>query len=230
MLKVLSTKLLDQSQIDIAHEMDIALTCVDFIRTHYLDFEMPVAQYDTIVFTSSNAVKSFFEKENASALKSSIEDLGVKVFAISGKTKTELAKHNIEPITVADNAEKLADVVIAHSNIKSVLHICGDLKLDTLGNKLVESDIAYTPLVVYETTLSGTKLKEDYDAVMFYSPSGVESFVRENKIDPDVLYCCIGETTADKLRNIDSRGNVVVSKEPSPEVMLSTIQHFKIKY
>jgi uroporphyrinogen-III synthase len=213
MLKVLSTKLLGQNLIDSARDMDMILTCVEFIKTKGQDFDIPTAKYDAIVFTSSNGVKGFFEKENAS------NRLGIKIFAQSGKTKNELAKHNIEPMAVAGDAEALAEVIIAFGNISSVLHICGNLKLDTLGQKLI----------VYETTLSGTKITEDYDVVMFYSPSGVESFLSENKLNRDTLYCCIGDTTAAKLRKADGNATIIVSSAPTAEAMLFTIKNFEIK-
>jgi uroporphyrinogen-III synthase len=65
--------------------------------------------------------------------------------------------------------------------------------------------------------------------VMFYSPSGVESFLSENKLNRDTLYCCIGDTTAAKLRKADGNATIIVSSAPTAEAMLFTIKNFEIK-
>jgi uroporphyrinogen-III synthase len=140
-----------------------------------------------------------------------------------------LAKHGISPIAVADNAKQLADLIIANGNVRSVLHICGNLTLDTLQNKLMTEGLSYMQLPVYETTLCNIELTKPFDAIMFYSPSGVESFFVKNKINIDTLYCCIGLTTAEKLKSINDKVDIILPKHPTPEAMLSAIKNFKIK-
>jgi uroporphyrinogen-III synthase len=132
-------------------------------------------------------------------------------------------------IAVADNASQLADKIITDGNIRSVLHICGDLKLDVLENKLTASGISYKPLIVYETVPVSNEINGDYDAVMFYSPSGIESFLAKNNFNRDTLYCCIGETTAQKLRGIDESANIIIPNEPTPHAMLRAIKENKSK-
>jgi len=132
-------------------------------------------------------------------------------------------------VAVADSASQLADKIMVDKSIKSVLHICGNLKLDTLGDKLTASGISYKPLIVYETIPVSNEISEAYDAVMFYSPSGIDSFLMKNKLALDTLYCCIGEATADRLRSIDNSVNIVVAKQPTPEEMLKAIIENKSK-
>lgn len=55
----------------------------------------------------------------------------------------------------------------------------------------------YTNLVVYETELAQPTLKP-FDAVLFTSPSNVESFVHKNQL-PQLCFA-IGDTTAHKLK------------------------------
>ncbi len=227
MLKVLSTKLLDKSLIDSAREIGIALTCVDLISIQNVSFDTSLTSgSDAVVFTSSNAVKSFFE--NVRLSKSSLGDSGIKqVFALSGKTKDELAHNGIISLAVADSAALLADMISADSRIRSVLHICGNLKLDTLENKLRTSGIECHSLIVYETILTGIKMDQTFDAIMFYSPSGVDSFLIKNKLNKDTLYCCIGATTAEKLQSIDQTIDVILPAQPAPYAMLTAIRDLK---
>lgn len=232
MLKVLSTKLLSESQIDTASQMDISLSCIDFIEVHDLDFDLEVLKsliYDAIVFTSSNAVKSFFKKAaNNVFAPSPLERAGGEViYSLSGKTKDELLKQGISPIAAADNAEQLADLIIANNKVRSVLHICGNLTLDTLQNRLMMEGLSYVQIQVYETVLNAIEISELIDAVMFYSPSGVESFASKNIIGPNTLYCCIGLTTAEKLKSLNDKVDIILPKQPTPEAMLKAIKDFK---
>jgi uroporphyrinogen-III synthase len=225
MLRVLSTKQLDEDLSDIALDMGIDLTCIDFIRVLDLDFDIsaltPVS-FDAMVFTSGNAVRSFFENEQIEA-----SDWTKPIYAISGKTKDELAVYGIKAVATAANALELADRILEDTRIKSVLHICGNLRLEILEDKLKASGVGYTPFMVCETMMSSTILDTTFDAIMFYSPSGVESFAMKNKLNPDTLYCCIGGTTAEALRSKDAKLSVVISNEPTPEAMLTAIKDFK---
>ena len=224
MLRVLSTKILDEKLVDTALDMGMLLDCVEVIGARVVDFDRSALQsdtYDAIVFTSSNAVKAVTPLSLG-------EGSGVrKIFAVSGKTKDELEKNGIVPVAVADSSEQLGDKIVSEGTIRSVLHICGNLKMDVLEKSLTAAGISYKELVVYETIALDNKVDANYDAVMFYSPSGVESFWAKNKLNHDTLYCCIGGTTAAKLKSIDGNVNIVIAKEPKPEAMLTAIKEFK---
>jgi uroporphyrinogen-III synthase len=231
MLKVLSTKLLGENLVDSASQLDIALTCLDFIEVRDLDFDIAIVNsliFDAVVFTSSNAVTSFLKKAANALAPSPLERAGGEViYSLSGKTKDELLKQGISTVAVADNAEQLADLIIANNKIRSVLHICGNLTLDTLQNRLMTAGLSYVQFQVYETVLNSIELNEDFDAIMFYSPSGVESFAMKNEINIDTLYCCIGLTTAEKLKSVNDKIDIILPKQPTPEAMLRAIKDFK---
>ena len=225
MLKVLSTKLLGEDIVDSAHKMGISLKCEDFIRIHELDFDISALKslrYDTMAFTSSNAVNSFFGNEDIES-----SDYQVPIYALSGKTKEELENYDIVPVAIADNALQLADKILTDKNVRSVLHICGSLRLDVLENKLSEKGVTYIPFTVCETILNSTILDDTYDVVMFFSPSGIDSFVMKNELNLRTLYCCIGETTADKLKSINDKLIIIVPVKPSPEAMITMIKNYK---
>ncbi len=229
MLRVLSTKILDEKLVDTARDVGMSLDCIEVIGMRVVDFDRSALQsdtYDAIVFTSSNAVKSFLGNKEATALAPSpLERAGGEViYSISGKTKDELEKNGIVPVAVADSSEQLAEKIVSEGNVRSALHICGNLRMDVLEKKLTAAGISYKELVVYETKPLDNKVDASYDAVMFYSPSGVESFLEKNKLNRDILYCCIGETTAAKLKSIDGNVKIVVAKEPKLEAMLTAIK------
>ena len=62
-MRILSTKQLEGSLIAKTSGNGVAVTCIDVIRTTPLDFDLSIlspGRFDTIVFTSANAVKLFF--------------------------------------------------------------------------------------------------------------------------------------------------------------------------
>jgi len=228
-MRVLSTKSLDVTSLAHARSLNIEVDCVDFIKTTGVAFQIDTTdseKYDALAFTSSNAVVCFI----ANASHRNILD-GKKVYALSGKTKDALHRHNIPYHHAADHSEELADLIKEHKSVKSLLHICGNLALETLGRKMKESQIDYEKLIVYHTEMHPHERDVDhYDAILFFSPSGVESFTAKNKIDRNTVCCCIGETTAAAVRKRTDNAQIIVAEKPNAESMLNVLaDYFKSK-
>jgi uroporphyrinogen-III synthase len=227
MKKVLSTKTLDKDTITYAKALNLEIQCMDFIETNALTFDtfaIAAQPVDGFVFTSANAVRYFFEKTDAPQF---LKDR--KVFALAGKTSEELRKREIIAASSAGNASELADVIIKTGEAKSVVHVCGNLKLNVLESKLQTAGIRYTPLFVYETVLNRVeKIQQKFDAVLFFSPSGVESFFATNDIASTTVCCCIGHSTADALKHNRSGLKIILPLQPSAEAMINELdQYFK---
>lgn len=223
-MRVLSTKQLDEYLVANANKNGLELTCIDVIETTPLDFDlsdMSVDQFDTIVFTSANAVKGFFKNDRSKDIITSL-----KVCATNGKTKNLLEQYGIYISMTASGSAELADMIIADRRAKSVLHVCGDLHMDILGARLKEADITYRPLAIYHTELLYPAVSKEYDAILFFSPSGVDSYRKNNKLDPKVLYGCIGGTTAAHLSSRIAEAEIIEAATPDPEEMINAIiQH-----
>ena len=225
-MKILSTKTLPATIFSIARHKEIALTCLDFIQINALPFSIDKinsSEFISIVFTSSNAVKYFLKSNLAKQLI-----VGKKIFSLSGKTADELRVHNIPITSIAENSEKLADAILQDEQAKSVLHPCGNLRLDTLQQKLENRNIRYQTLVVYETSAVNNEHNENFDAVMFFSPSGVESFCNGNNLKKGILYCCIGQTTAAAVREKGKDLTIIISTQTNAKSMIESIEeHLK---
>lgn len=223
MIKILSTKSLNNGAVDYADSLGVKITCIDYIQTEPTTFDQEAIDWkgiDAVVFTSSNAVKYFFGTGG-------IVPHGKTIFSLSGKTAAELKEYNVEPTFTAINAAALAGAIIGVKAVKNLLHICGNLKLETIETQMASAGINYTPLYVYNTFYGDAKpLAEYYDGIMFFSPSGVQSFLRGNSIQPDVIYCCIGQTTADALRAQNVPAQIIVPEIPSPEAMTVEIARY----
>lgn len=220
-MKVLSTRILSASTIKYAETLGLQVDCVELVSTRRLEFNISEANenIDAVVFTSGNAVKYFFPGEGAKDFL-----IGKKIFSISGKTKADMREFGFTPDKMALNASALGDTIVADEGIKSVLHVCGNLRLGALEDKIREAGKSYFSLVVYETLLNKDFVQVGkYDAIMFYSPSGVEAYCAKNKPEADSLYTCIGNTTSTALKAKNGNLKVLISKEPSPEAMIELI-------
>ena len=72
-----------------------------------------------------------------------------------------------------------------------------------------------------ETPLTPQNIKgENVDAILFFSPSGVESYLKDNKIKNEICFC-IGETTASALEN--KTKNIIIAEQPTIEDVIEVI-------
>jgi uroporphyrinogen-III synthase len=97
--------------------------------------------------------------------------------------------------------------------------------LDTLPTKLIANGKKLREIVVYSTENQAIKIETPIDGVLFFSPSGVESFLEKNTLE-DLPCFCIGSTTAAALHGITQ--NVHIASTPTVEAALQlSIDYFK---
>jgi len=224
MKTVLSTRSLSEKDIAYARSLDLEIQCEDFIEVKIISFDdagFLKNDFDSVVFTSSNAVKALMEKSGYKEwLKSK------NIFSISGKTNEELLKSGIHAVTIANDAETLANKIVQGELSKNILHPCGNLTLDILKTKMNQSNIKYHPLIIYKIKLKSIKLEKEYDAVLFFSPSGVESFFTANKLGEQTIVCCIGERTVKTLKEKQALSKIIIPDFPSPESMIEVTANY----
>ena len=75
----------------------------------------------------------------------------------------------------------------------------------------------------YQTQLTPRKIEEKFKAILFYSPSGIESYLKENTANEIVAFC-IGETTASAAK--EHFKNVEVSKLSTVESVLKSVNEY----
>lgn len=150
---------------------------------------------DYLIFTSQNAVKSVLKNEIVSTLKQ------IKCFCIGEKTKIVLEENQFQVVNYFNYAEDLAKEIMGKYQQNSFLFFSGNLRRDTLPLALKKAKIDFEELEVYETILAPKKVEKlGYNAILFFSPSGVFSFLQENEIKNEMCFC-IGTTTAKALEN-----------------------------
>lgn len=218
-INILSTRPLSESIINEAAQKHIFIDCISFIETESVKtpqlkekLEQLSSKNIEVVFTSMNAVDAV--KEHLTFKPE------WKIFSI-GQTTKELIKEFFGEDSVlgtADDASQLADVIIKH-HPKEVFFFCGDQRRDEMPQKLNEAGITLEEIVVYKTNSTSKKIDKDYDGVLFFSPSAVDSFFTTNTIASDAIVFAIGSTTATAIKERVSN-KIVIADKPGKEELV----------
>jgi uroporphyrinogen-III synthase len=229
---VLSTKVLEPALVTKAREKGIAITEQDAIKVQPMltkekwdeIFSLLQKEVQHAVFTSSNGVISLKKY-----LNTYVNPLPVqwKIFCISGKT-AELLQEDEELFgTISGTAPHGAGLaqVIVENGANEVLFFSGNRRRDELPALLKEAGVQVHEVVMYETIDTPVEAKGDYDAVLFFSPSAVQSFFSVNQLKENTVCFAIGQTTADSLSQFTTNP-VYLSKEPSQEALLNELFNY----
>ncbi len=212
-MKILSTKTLTDSQKKPLIEAGLELIENDFINTKIKSFDLKNTN-ESLIFTSQNAVESILQHPELETLKKK------KVYCVGIKTKNLLAENGFEVIAYTGYAADLAEIITLIYKSESYTFFSGNKRRDTLPDALKEAGVTFNEIEVYETTLTPQKIKKTVDAILFFSPSGVESYLADNKLKNEICFC-IGETTASALEN--KTKNIIVAEQPTIEDVIEAI-------
>lgn len=213
MIQILSTKTLLNNQKQALVNANFNVIEVDFIHTKSQAFKLNEIN-DNLIFTSQNAVQSFL-------LDPKSEDLKTKnVFCVGLKTKILLSESGFNVIAYTGYAADLAEIITLIYANESYTFFSGNLRRETLPEALKEAKVKFNEIQVYETTLTPQKIKTSVDAIMFFSPSAIESYLKENKIKNETCFC-IGTTTSSALEGITK--NIVIADQPTIEDVIEEV-------
>lgn len=197
-MKILFTKILDEQVISetLGSHFSYDFEEVIKIREHHIQ-PFYLKNY-SLIFTSVNGVKAFFHngfQPNENFAEANYN----RIYAVGKKTKAELRKNGFGTFKVFRNAQEMCEFIIENANSESFLHFCGDLSLDILNEALPLQNIQYKKIIVYTTDLLEPKITSTYDVLVFFSPSGVRSFVKNNALSAKFIFS-IGATTEAELK------------------------------
>ncbi len=179
-----------------------------------------------LVFTSAKAVEGYLKNYDQTAMYS----VQKNIFCLGGETlKAAEMICNASVKATAKDAASLADEIIKCNITDAVSFICGKSRREELPEMLKKNNISVEEIEIYQTCAAGKNIKENYAAVMFFSPSGAESFFQSNILKTDITCFCIGETTASSV-NLHTYNQIIVAEEPTQQSMLnSIITHYSLQ-
>ena len=179
----------------------------------------PLHDY-SLIFTSVNGVEAFFA--NGFKPNERFTDRNYnRIYCVGQKTKNALRKFGYGTYKTMRNAQQLREFITVESPSERFLHFCGNISLDVLTAGHVLQNIYYKKIVVYHTELLYPHYTSGFDAVVFFSPSGARSFLKNNSVSSKRVYA-IGETTGKELLRLGI-SNGIWSPENSTEDLLGII-------
>lgn len=216
-IRILSTKKLLPNQKQFLLNANFAVIEADFIEIKNKEFQIN-KNSSNLLFTSQNAVKSFLGNKKANDFKDN------KIFCVGLKTKALLEKNGFKVIASKEYASELAEIILNFSK-ESFTFFSGNLRRETLPEAFREANISFKEIEVYETILVPKKINSEINGILFFSPSGVESYLKKNKIEDKKCFC-IGTTTAESLKEITE--NIIIANQQTVEnVIIQAINYFK---
>lgn len=217
-IRILSTKKLLSNQKQFLLNANFNLIEADFIQTTNKNFDLKNIN-DNLIFTSQNAVHSILQNPDSSKLKEK------NVFCVGLKTKALLEENGFNVIAYTGYAADLAEIIALIYSKKSYTFFSGNLRRDTLPDFLKEAGIQFNEIEVYETRITPQKINAPIDGILFFSPSGVESYLKDNKIKNEICFC-IGTTTAEALEKTTK--NIIIANQPTVEnTIIQCINEYK---
>lgn len=228
-LKVLSTKKLApglhqkaaQHNIEIFEQEFISIEPVWNEAIQQRVTEIAATRHQAIALTSPNAASIL---EAHYPLSDATDPARWKCYCIAGKTKeTLLASRHIQADIAGEawNGADLADLIIRKGE-QHVLFFCGDIRRDELPQKLRDAGITVEEIILYKTVATPVHLEETFDAVLFYSPSAVQSFFAANELPEKTVCFSIGLTTKSSIKGL-TKNRVVSSPVPEMDQLLDTV-------
>ncbi len=206
--------MLSPSQKSLALNAGLRLVEYNAITVKLLDFELPKEHYDALIFTSQNGVKAYVEHlgQLPAHLREGWEGMK-KVFCVGEKTKSLLEEHGFNVISSGRDATALGKNILENYDRLSFLWLTGNQRRDELPGMLNKKNIRFTEVTVYETVDNPKKIETSFDGILFFSPSAVLSFAKNNTISG--IAFCIGTTTADSVKEYTA--NYSIATQPTIE-------------
>ena len=241
---ILCTRPIDESLVKYASTKGVTIDIIQFIRTEPIssvevqqEIEQTLLLPATVVFTSMNAVEAVATELNE-------QNPGWKIYCTGNTTRQLVQKYFGDKCIAgtADNAVSLAELILNNKDIDEVFFFCGDQRRDELPAILRRQNIEVIEIVVYQTIAVPQQLDKDYNGILFFSPTAVESFFRNNKAKDNTVLFAIGNTTANEIKKYlsaspsqasagktgktGSENKIIVSDEPGIKDLLEKAIHF----
>ncbi len=216
MKRLLSTKILTDSQKKIIADTAIELTDYNAIKIAKKDFELP-KNLENCIFTSQHAVNIFLEE----AKKQQLAFSKIRAFCVGQKTAGLLHSNGIKVVFFSFYAKDLSAYLIDKHRSSFFNFFCGNLRRNTLPESFKTHNIKYKETQIYNTILQPRQWNKEFDGILFFSPSGIQSYVANNTIPPQTQVFCIGNTTANEAQKHSS--NIHISATTSVKSVLEKV-------
>lgn len=204
---ILLTRSLDISLLPAFQNREVHLDAIPFISTSLVHTPEVRQQLDgwagqpvLALFTSSRAVEAV-----ASLLPQwPLFWQAACVGAVTATTIRRCWPHATISQVAHDAAALAQSTIAAHADLPAV-HFCGQRRMPTLQQAFAAAGRPLAEVVLYQTQLCPQRVNRSYSAVLFCSPSAVESFFSVNSVERDCQLLAIGGSTAAAVMRFANR-------------------------
>jgi len=229
-INILSTKILSHAQKTILTDAQLSVEEYDAIKIELFDREIDHS-YKNIIFTSQNTVKAFLKSIGKSTSNKEQEPFTpiseIRAYCVGEKTRALLEQNGIQVLESTHYGAELATILVDKYQKESFLFLCGDKRLAEIPSQFKRHMIKFKEQVVYGNSPNPQNYTSDFNGILFFSPTGIQSFVMKNQLK-DGLSFCIGTTTAAEAQKYTQ--NIVIANKPTVESVLEkVVEYFKTK-
>ena len=229
---IFATRSLPENEAQRLQEAGFQLEQKDFIR---VENNFDLDSFKDHLLNSESQARIFTSKNAVRSLKKLIKETPLeippkKTFTVGIKATEMLAELGIKSNVRADNAIILAQIIARNADVREVDFFCGDKALDDLPEYLESKNVKVNKEIVYHTELSHEQVNtENFQGIIFLSPTAAFSFFKKNKIDPKIPAFCIGATTAEAVRLRCENPRICADDPSIAGVVSKIINHFRDK-
>ena len=214
---IFSTKVVSDN-----HRKLMKLHGIHFVEKDFIEITYAKVTHlnllDVVLITSKNALRSLIHHNQETFLQ------GKKIYCVGDSIPEILKKFHVSVTQSFKNAEDLGQFIVTQ-NINEVTFLSGDKSRPELPRILTENNIILKQIITYHTEPVPSKVNGEFDGILFFSPSAVESYVSKNAIGKENIIC-IGNTTA-KAVACYSKNIYVAEKHQVSSVIQKTIDLFQ---
>lgn len=215
---VLSTKKLNSNQKQFLQNAGFSVVEADFVKITFVPFQLKNIP-TLLLFTSQNAVKSVMQNENVEILKQ------IPAVCVGSKTKQLLHENGFSVLETQEYADDLAVIIQEKYHLEQIAFFAGNLRRNVLPDAMNNANISFEEYTVYQNISNSVEIKAKTDALLFFSPSGIHSYLKQNSIENQTCFC-IGTTTAAALNGI-TKNIVIANKQTVENVIIQCINYYK---
>ena len=223
---------------DIANRFGVELIFRPFIKVEGMSArefrtqKVNILDYTAIVFTSRHAIDHFFSL--AKEMRITIPE-DMKYFCVTETIALYIQKYvqYRKRKVFFGNTGKVDDLIptmVKHKTEKYLVPM-SDVHNDAVANLLDSKKLTHTEVVMYKTVSNDFTEEEvknfDYDMLIFFSPSGIESLTKNfpNFNQGDIAIGTFGPATAKAVHDAGLRLDLEAPSEKYPS-MTGALQHY----
>ncbi len=216
MPSVLSSRKLSASQANLLLNAGISYVEYEAIQIEFLDVVFPDRVENAIV-TSQHTVQVLVQNEVE------ID----RCFCVGEKTAARLRDHGYFVEVMRHYGKDLADLIVQKYTPQSFTLFCGNKRRHEIPETLHQHQFALKEVEVYQNKLNPVRFERNFDGILFFSPSQIQSYTRLNRLGNQIAFC-IGTTTAAEARKHTQ--TIVTAHKPTVEnVLVQVINTLKPK-